>query len=84
MASVAVTLTVFAPDAVLLPEISPVLALIASPAGRPVASQLYGEVPPAAATNALYATFAWAAGSDVVVMESAAVIVSVSDLVLLW
>ena len=73
-----------APDAVLFPEISPVLALIASPAGKPLAVQLYGEVPPAAATNALYATFTWAAGSDAVVIDSAAVIVSVSDLDWLW
>ena len=37
MPSVTVTVTVLLPDAVGVPEISPLEALIASPAGRPVA-----------------------------------------------
>ncbi len=53
VASVTVTVTVLVPAAVGVPLICPVLALIAKPAGRPVALHVYGCVPPVAATAAL-------------------------------
>src|SRR4051794_20659677 len=46
--SVAVTVTLYVVAVVGVPEITPVEALIARPAGRPVADQLYGVTPPEA------------------------------------
>ena len=46
----AVTVTVGEPAAVGVPEISPEVSSMESPAGRPVALQVYGAVPPAAET----------------------------------
>ncbi len=48
-----VTLTVLVPAAVGVPLITPAV-LIVRPAGRPVAVQVYGDVPPLAASVALY------------------------------
>jgi len=48
IASVTVPVTVKEPAAVGVPEIAPVVALIAKPAGRPVADHVYGVVPPLA------------------------------------
>jgi len=45
---VTVSVTVKVPAAVGVPEIAPVVALIAKPAGRPVADHVYGVVPPLA------------------------------------
>jgi hypothetical protein len=46
--SFAVTVATDAPAAEGAPEIAPVLALMDTPAGRPVADQLYGDLPPVA------------------------------------
>ncbi len=54
-ASVSVTATVDTPPAVGVPEITPVVALIVSPAGSPVADQLYAVVPPDPVIVVLYA-----------------------------
>jgi hypothetical protein len=51
--SFTVTFAVLVPAAVGVPVITPVLALIVSPAGRPVADHVYGVVPPVAVTGAL-------------------------------
>jgi hypothetical protein len=51
--SFTVTFAVLVPAAVGVPLITPVLALIVSPAGRPVADHVYGVVPPVAVTGAL-------------------------------
>ena len=51
--SVAVTVTVLVPAAVGVPEIAPVVALIPRPAGRLVADQVNGAVPPVPATAAV-------------------------------
>ena len=47
--SLAVAVTVTVAAVVGVPEITPVVALRVSPAGRPVADQVYGPVPPVAA-----------------------------------
>src|SRR5436190_5644025 len=46
--SVAVTVTFEVPAVVAVPEMTPVEELIDRPAGRPVADQVYGAVPPEA------------------------------------
>jgi hypothetical protein len=51
--SFTVTFAVLVPAAVGVPPITPVLALIVNPAGRPVADQVKGVVPPVAATVAV-------------------------------
>jgi hypothetical protein len=51
--SFTVTFAVLVPAAVGVPLITPVLALIVSPAGRPVADHVYGVVPPEASTVVL-------------------------------
>ncbi len=51
--SFTVTFAVLVPEAVGVPLMTPVEALIVSPAGRPVADQVYGVVPPVAVTGAL-------------------------------
>lgn len=51
--SVTVTVTVLVPAAVGVPVICPVLGLIVKFAGKPAALQVYGVVPPVAATAAL-------------------------------
>lgn len=80
--SVTVTFTVLVPAAVGIPVICPVLALMLSPAGNPVADQLYGVMPPSAATVALYAAPTVPLGSVAVVIESnAGAIVTVNVLV---
>jgi hypothetical protein len=52
-ASFTVTFAVLVPAAVGVPPITPVEALIDSPAGRPVADQVKGVVPPVVVTGAL-------------------------------
>ena len=52
--SVAVIVTVLVPRVVAVPVIAPVDAWSVRPAGRPVANQVYGVVPPVAASVALY------------------------------
>ena len=51
MESVTVTATVAVPAAEVVPEMAPVLALIVSPEGRPVADHVYGVAPPVAETE---------------------------------
>ena len=69
--SVTVTTTVLAPAADGVPLITPVKESILSPAGIPVADQVYGTVPPVAATVALYAVPAVPFGrGEAVVMVS--------------
>lgn len=70
--SATVTFTVLVPAAVGVPVICPVLGLMLSPAGNPVADQLYGCMPPSADTAALYAVPTVPLGSVAVVMESSA------------
>ena len=53
--SVSVTATVDVPAVVGVPEITPVVALTESPAGSPVADQVYGAVPPDPVIVVLYA-----------------------------
>src|ERR1035437_5644098 len=57
-ASFTVTFAMLVAAAVGVPLITPVLALIVSPAGRPVADPVYGVVPPLAARVALQAVLA--------------------------
>jgi hypothetical protein len=52
VASVTVTLTLLVPEAVGLPETTPDAASMERPAGKPVADQAYGVVPPVAVTEA--------------------------------
>ena len=76
MESVTVTLALKAPETVGVPLITPVDEAIVRPAGNPVAVQLYGVVPPVAATVALYDVPTAPPGrGDAVVMESAGLIV---------
>jgi hypothetical protein len=51
-----VTVTVNVPDVVGVPNNAPDVELICMPPGRPVADQLYGKVPPLAAT-AVFAAY---------------------------
>ena len=77
-ASVRVTATVEVPAAVGVPEITPVPALIDKPAGRLVADQFSGAVPPELARVVLYATPVFPLGNgDAVVIDGAALIVTV-------
>jgi hypothetical protein len=48
--SLTVTVTLNAPDAVGVPEITPVAAAMLNPAGRPVADHVKEGTPPVAAT----------------------------------
>ena len=69
--SVTVTTAVLLPAVVGLPPITPVDALMLRPVGSPVADQVYGVVPPLAATVALYAVPTTPPGSgEVVVIET--------------
>ena len=73
--SVTVIAAVLVPAALGVPVITPV-ALIESPAGKPVAVNVYGAVPPFAPTvGAVYATPTTPAGSEVVVNPSGVTIV---------
>ena len=74
--SVTVMTTVATAGAVGDPEMAPVEASNFSPAGRPVADQVYGLVPPFAANVAEYAEPTMPPDSEVVVMDSGGVIVS--------
>ena len=74
--SVTVTTTVLAPEAVGDPDMAPVEASSVKPAGRPVADQVYGLVPPFAASVAEYAEPTTPPDREVVVMDSAGAIVS--------
>ena len=67
-ASFSVMLTVAVPVAVGVPEITPPLLMV-SPAGSPVAVQMYGVVPFAPESVTLYAVFCTASGSDDVLMD---------------
>ena len=66
--SVTVNVTLLVPAAVGVPVICPVPALIVKPAGNPAACQLYGPVPPATASAALYALPTPPSGNDAVVI----------------
>ena len=73
-ASFAVTVTFEVPAVVAVPEIVPVEALIDRPAGRPVADQEYGEVPPEADSGrftAVPVTVDWLPGLDTVTVPVA-------------
>ena len=60
-----------------VPVIAPVLELIDSPVGKPVADQLYGGAPPEPATVELYAAVFSACGNVVVEIVGAALITRV-------
>lgn len=79
-ASVTVTLKLLAPDPVGVPEIAPVPDASVRPAGKvPVAmNHEYGVVPPAAVSEALYATFCVPFGSDTVVMDGEEIAVTLT------
>jgi len=81
--SVTVTFTVPELAAVGDPAITPPV-LIVKPAGKPVAAQVYGAVPPAATNVAEYALPAGLLGKAAVVIETACVMFSGSCTVLLW
>ena len=66
VASFTVTVTVKFPATVGTPEIVPVDALIVRPAGRPTADHVYGGVPLAGVSGALYATVSSPSGRFVV------------------
>lgn len=68
--SVAVIAAVVVPAVVGLPVIAPVKELIPNPAGRLLAFQVTGFVPPAAVTVAVYAVPTRPPGSELVVMVS--------------
>jgi hypothetical protein len=72
-----VTVTVNVPDVVGVPNSAPEVEFICMPLGRPVAVQLYGKVPPLAAT----AVFAAYPTPTVAVDGSNAVLVIVSGCV---
>ena len=55
---------------------TPVEALRLNPAGRPVAAQVYGVLPPVAASVRLYATPTTPSGREAVVMASCGVVVN--------
>ena len=74
--SVTVTVAELAPAAVGVPEIWPLLELMLKPAGNPVADQVYGVLPPVAATVVEYDVPAVPFGSEEVVTAGAAAIVS--------
>src|SRR6266478_2739539 len=74
--SVAVIAATLVPGVVGLPVIAPVDALIPNPAGRPVAVQVIGFVPPVAVTVTLYAVPTTPPGSgEVVVIATGATMV---------
>src|SRR6185312_10223983 len=75
--SVTVMATVLVPAAVGVPLIAPVEEFRFNPAGRPVADQVYGVVPPDAASVAPgYAVLTTPDGNEDVVMVSCPMIVS--------
>jgi hypothetical protein len=84
VASVTVMVTLLVPDAVGLPEIVPDAESIANPAGNPVAVQVYGVVPPVAATGALYETPTMPPGSDEVLIARATPIVIEKGFETIW
>jgi hypothetical protein len=81
VASVTVTLTVAAPAALGIPVIAPVEGSIDNPAGRPVAVQAYGVMPPEAASGPLYTEPTTPFGSAAVVIVSPGAIVTKNCLV---
>src|ERR1035441_6749261 len=84
VASVTVTLMVAAPAAVGVPVMVPVPGSIPNPAGRPVAVQAYGVVPPVAVSGPLLYTEPTAPlGRDGVVIPSAGPNVTGNDLLAL-
>jgi hypothetical protein len=74
--SVTVTFTVLVPAAVGVPPIAPVAVLSVTPAGKPVADQVYGALPPVAASVTLYGEFTTPPGSVAVEIVKAGAIVS--------
>src|SRR5437588_727690 len=70
--SVTVMVTATGPPvaAVGVPLITPVLALIDRPAGRPAAEYVYGAVPPLAVSDAVYETPTTPVGSGALVIVS--------------
>ena len=72
--SVTVTVTVVLPNDVGVPVTWPEV-LIERPVGRPIALNVYGPVPPVAATVAAYATPVVPAGSELVVITNCGTIV---------
>jgi hypothetical protein len=77
---VTVIVTLLVPAAAGLPEIWPDPASMVSPAGKPLADQAYGAVPPLAFTAPLYAKPMTPLGRDEVVIARAAPIVKESVL----
>jgi hypothetical protein len=73
--SVTVSTTELVPAAVGVPPITPLDEFSVKPAGRPVAAHVYGGVPPAPFSVALYAVFAVPSGSEVAVILRPAAIV---------
>lgn len=71
--SVTSTVKLYVPDAVGVPEIAPLAGVILNPEGRDPALtlQLYGVVPPLAASVALYAVPCCPLGSELVLMLTA-------------
>ena len=66
-----VIFTVLVAAEFVVPLMTPLAGSMPNPAGRPVADQVYGVVPPVAATLALYAVPTTPPGSgDVVVIET--------------
>ena len=74
--SVTVIVTELVPDALGVPVIWPELAPTVSPAGSPLADQVYGELPPLAETIVAYAEPAAPFRSAVVEITGAGAIVN--------
>jgi hypothetical protein len=74
--SVAVIVIENSPDAVGVPEMTPVAALIARPAGRPLADHAYGAVPLDAVTVRLYAIDCSPSGNEPVAIMGTGLIVT--------
>ena len=75
-----VTVTLLELALVGVPEITPVPAAMTSGVGSPVADQVYGVVPPVAATVAEYALPAGLEGSDAVEIATPALTTRVMSL----
>ena len=75
--SLTVTFTLEVPAVDGVPEITPVVGLILSPAGKPVADQVKGDLPPDEAMVAVYAVPTAASVKAVVVMASRSTTVTV-------
>src|SRR4051794_32681814 len=80
-----VTVTVMVPELAApgVPEITPAADMF-TPAGRPLAVQVYGAVPPAAVTEAEYRLPAGPVGSVAVVIDNAGEMDSVNPCVTDW